>query len=78
MATREDWIIAGVVVLGGLFLIGVLAWALKKRASPRRREFKLRRVSQPKIVYENLEEHEIFEPEPGRIVVRVRRKVVRQ
>jgi len=76
LATKEDWVVAG-AILGTIFLVGVLAWAFKKRGSPRR-EFKLRRIGQGKTVFQNLEEHEIFEPEPGRIIVRVRRKVVRQ
>ena len=42
--TKRDWIIAG-AVLGSLFLVGVLAWAFKKRGASASR-FKLVKVGQ--------------------------------
>lgn len=75
MPTKEDWIVIG-LVLGALAIVGIGYFVLKKKSSPRR--IQLKRIGQSKISYQNLEEHEIFEPEPGRIIVRIRRKVVRE
>jgi len=74
MPTREDYI-AVALLLGAVAIVGVTVFFLtRKKASP---QLKLKKISEGKIAYQNLEEHEIFEPEPGRIVVRIRRKVVR-
>jgi len=76
MPTREDYI-ALALVLGAVAVVGVTVWVLSRRkASPQR--IQLKKIGQGKVTYQNLEEHEIFEPEPGRIIVKIRRKVVRQ
>ena len=75
MPSRDDWIVIG-LVLGALAIVGIGIFVLRKKASPQR--IQLKKIGQGKVLYQNLEEHEIFEPEPGRIVVRIRRKVVRQ
>jgi len=62
---RDDWIIAG-VILGGLFLVGVLAWALKKHGSPRR-EFKLRRVTEPHVILKNIERRKVIRDKEGNL-----------
>jgi len=65
MTTKEDWIIAG-VILGGLFLVGVLVWAFKKHGSSRR-EFKLRRVNEPHVILKNIERRKIIRDRAGNL-----------
>ena len=52
------------VILGGLVLVGVLAWAFKKRGSP---QLRLKRLTEPKIVLRNLERREIVRDWEGNI-----------
>jgi len=68
----EDWL-SLVLILSILAGIGVLAWFFKKSspASPKI-HLKLKKIP----VYENLEEHEIYE-ENGVIKVKVKRRVVK-
>jgi len=74
MPSREDWLVLA-VLFGIIAVVGGAIYLSRKKASPQR--IQLRKIGQSKIVYQNLEEHEIFEPEPGRIVVRIKRKVVK-
>ena len=56
------------VVIGGLILVGVLAWAFKKRGSPRSREFRLVKVGQGKPhVLKNLERRRVKRDSEGNL-----------
>ena len=77
MASREDLIVAGLII-GGIALVGIVAWAVTKRGGSPRREFRLKRVSEPKLVLKNLETTKVIRDQEGNIVaLEVHREVKR-
>jgi len=67
LPTRDDWIVAG-LVLGVVAVLGISIFVLSKRkSSPRRIQLKPRVVEQPRTVLKNIERREIIRDKEGNI-----------
>jgi len=64
MPTRDEWIAIG-LLLGAIAVVGIGIFVLRKKASPQR--IQLRRVSEPKIVYQNIERRVIERDREGNL-----------
>jgi len=66
---RDDWIVAA-LLLGGIALIGIVAWAVSKRggSKPSREGIRLRRVAESRVVLRNVERVKIIRDREGRLM----------
>lgn len=64
MPTRDAWIVIG-LVLGAVAVVGVAVWVLRKKTNPQR--LQLKKVSEGRVVFKNLEEREIIRDRDGNI-----------
>jgi len=76
LPTRDDYIVAGLIV-GVVAVLGISIFVLSKRKSSPRR-IQLKRVNEPRVVYENVERREIERDKEGNLKAIVIHREVRR